>query len=275
MIDYHERNASHFADNKDVPYSCGGDNNLIKTRKTYKELYKIAMVQADVLGYSMGGLLARIWANTGDYSYLRNNNYWQGDYNKLITLDTPHYGSFLAEAGVRCVSSAHSKLMDRILKEMDKHGQFLTKGAVADLMVSSDAIKDMNKSKTFVLCHAILGNYSEAYLTANVTPNGTKWVIEGLPYTENLGFGVEFSPYAILNALLDEGYGYIINLAMNIGTDLVADTVSQSGGLDSAYASVYDHHHMAVTYNVVLWRVIELLNASADAGLFADKFPEN
>ncbi|TBR20148.1 PKD domain-containing protein, partial [bacterium] len=37
MIDYHERNASHFADNKDVPYSCGGDNNLIKTRKTYKE----------------------------------------------------------------------------------------------------------------------------------------------------------------------------------------------------------------------------------------------
>ncbi len=60
-----------------------------------------AATQADYIGHSMGGLLARQWV-AGDYCEgecnLRADNFFTGDLNRLITLGTPHAGSELANA---------------------------------------------------------------------------------------------------------------------------------------------------------------------------------
>ena len=62
-----------------------------------KEL-KVAATQADVVGHSMGGLLARVNASlTYNPDYVRLDNFGDGDINRLITISTPHYGSELPE----------------------------------------------------------------------------------------------------------------------------------------------------------------------------------
>ncbi|MGH9847384.1 MAG: alpha/beta fold hydrolase, partial [Blastocatellia bacterium] len=56
----------------------------------------IAVTQVDVIGHSMGGLVARSRAASKAIAYLRKDNYRQGDFHKLITVGTPHHGSPLA-----------------------------------------------------------------------------------------------------------------------------------------------------------------------------------
>jgi hypothetical protein len=61
---------------------------------------QIAATQVDFVGHSMGGLLGRIYAGNGNpaVSYQRPENLGLGDIHKFITLDTPHFGSVLANA---------------------------------------------------------------------------------------------------------------------------------------------------------------------------------
>ncbi len=62
----------------------------------YALLYNIAAVQADVIGHSMGGDIARTMV--GISFFQNNNNYGNGYVHKLITIGTPHQGSPLAIA---------------------------------------------------------------------------------------------------------------------------------------------------------------------------------
>ena len=67
---------------------------LIKYLQTFKTQAGVAAVQADVVGYSMGGLIARDWvAKDLSKPFIRVTNFNQGDVHKLITIDTPHLGS--------------------------------------------------------------------------------------------------------------------------------------------------------------------------------------
>ena len=92
--DYQATNSSHFATNAHEP------------RRAIREALKkarnagIAVTQADFIGHSMGGLLGRLFAG-GYFSnapYQRPENLNLGDMHKLITLDSPHLGSDLANA---------------------------------------------------------------------------------------------------------------------------------------------------------------------------------
>ncbi len=56
----------------------------------------VATTQVDVVGHSMGGILARLYAANTSGDYIRDTNYGAGDINRLISLDTPHWGSPLA-----------------------------------------------------------------------------------------------------------------------------------------------------------------------------------
>jgi probable HAF family extracellular repeat protein len=58
----------------------------------------LAISQVDVIGHSMGGLIARARtvAKTG-LPYQRPDNAWQGDFHKIITIGTPHRGTPLAD----------------------------------------------------------------------------------------------------------------------------------------------------------------------------------
>ncbi|MCT4654537.1 MAG: hypothetical protein N4A65_01875 [Cohaesibacter sp.] len=64
----------------------------------YRDAYGLASTQAIVVGHSMGGLLARVWASEAYNSdYKRAENFFEGDINRLVTLNTPHHGSELME----------------------------------------------------------------------------------------------------------------------------------------------------------------------------------
>ncbi|MBN8549893.1 MAG: Ig-like domain-containing protein, partial [Deltaproteobacteria bacterium] len=55
-----------------------------------------AATQVTVIGHSMGGILARLHAGNREGNYYRPSNLGQGDFYKLITLYSPHYGSPIA-----------------------------------------------------------------------------------------------------------------------------------------------------------------------------------
>lgn len=73
------------------PKRLGGIKHALQY---YRDRLNLAATQADVVGHSMGGILARVYAAKPDYR--RSENYGQGDIHRLITLNTPHHGSELS-----------------------------------------------------------------------------------------------------------------------------------------------------------------------------------
>ena len=64
----------------------------------YRNELNLAATQSIVVGHSMGGILARVWASkTYSPDYLRPENFMLGDIDRLVTLNTPHHGSELIE----------------------------------------------------------------------------------------------------------------------------------------------------------------------------------
>jgi pimeloyl-ACP methyl ester carboxylesterase len=251
-INYKNKNSSSFSANSDVPYSCEGDN--IQTIKKSFKANKIAICQVDVLGHSMGGLLARIWAESGMGWYFRNDNYWMGDIHKLITLDSPHYGSFLADLGIGCIQYPYTgwKLIKKgmILERAEKAGYSFTNGALFDLMTTSIPIRTMDNTPTVMASHAIAGYYAVSNL--NSIPACYQGIHKQL---KSLGF--DPSPYLITGQ-----------------SDLVVSVDSQAGGFSSYTLDVFSHHHMAATTDNVVANMAELLNAPSKSGLFGEGFPE-
>lgn len=97
FADYKEHNAETF-DPYDIPaignYGIDSIRNSIKEiRDSYRD-DGIAASQVDIIGHSMGGLMARGFVQQPDYE--DKDNYFQGSIHRLITIGTPHYGAHLA-----------------------------------------------------------------------------------------------------------------------------------------------------------------------------------
>jgi hypothetical protein len=116
-----------------VDYSQSNNSAFIEN--TYVVPYHISLIQkcwrikgysaskVDIVSHSMGGILSRL--------YLQSNSY-KNDIHKLITVNTPHSGSQVANIIVASPTlSTHSKLFGIYGK------------AIEDLQVTSDAIRDM------------------------------------------------------------------------------------------------------------------------------------
>ncbi|MDX1408037.1 MAG: anthrax toxin-like adenylyl cyclase domain-containing protein, partial [Saprospiraceae bacterium] len=60
-----------------------------------------AVTQVDVVGHSLGGVLPRVYAS-GQYNpdYVRSENFFEGDINRLVTVGATHFGSHLGELQV-------------------------------------------------------------------------------------------------------------------------------------------------------------------------------
>ena len=91
-VGYEETNDQHFKVNKDVLRT-----HIEMLQDVLLKSEKIAMVQADVVGHSMGGILTRInyqgdeWY--GSNSYKKKENYNRGNINRYISLNSVHFGS--------------------------------------------------------------------------------------------------------------------------------------------------------------------------------------
>ncbi|MEK6714494.1 MAG: alpha/beta fold hydrolase [Candidatus Omnitrophota bacterium] len=253
-VDYEDTNARHFDVNKNKIKDI-----IAKIREQYrlKQAYPegIAMVQVDVLGHSMGGLLARIYSASdkmyADVKYKRDDNFWAGDINKLITLDSPHYGSFFADIGIECINNLNPSVREWVLRQFRDQRMPLDEGAIEDLMVVSDPIRQMNKLSIHTPNHVIIGDYPVGNFEFWFLPGTLGWAHRTL---STLGYDTR--PYVVENH-----------------SDLVISVESQTGSLGFLASSSFEHHHMNVTRGNVANRVIELLNIPTDSNLFEEGFP--
>lgn len=146
---YTNFNTAPFQENLTVPI-----DNILAVLKTMRN-DRLAATQADVVAHSMGGILARLWADPAADGirvfYLRGDNYFKGDIHRLITLDTPHAGSPWANAltSIRLVVD----LACQAYKHSDCIGSPPT--AFHDLSVGSAALGKLHA--TPVPSHAIVG----------------------------------------------------------------------------------------------------------------------
>ena len=117
-----------------------------------------AATQADVVAHSMGGLLTRLYV--GSDQFKRPDNFGLGDVHRLVTLDTPHFGSGLGNLLVslnknspRFRTIVDTLWMARFFDFTDKGDIF--GGAVCDLAENSPALRGLSGGPTELLSWVI------------------------------------------------------------------------------------------------------------------------
>jgi pimeloyl-ACP methyl ester carboxylesterase len=136
----------------------------------------VAAVEADIVGHSMGGLIARTIA--GLDTFLSADTFGQGDIHKLITIDTPHLGTPVAiqllsdgENGGR-LQELLAFFRDFPLKHVNfNDGSPSASGAVADLegddttSALSDALAALNSKASHLLPAALIAAVYQNFST--------------------------------------------------------------------------------------------------------------
>ena len=239
--------------NINVPYFCQGDN-IKKIKERFKNEDKIAITQVDVVGYSEGGLLARIWAGN-DLLYARDDNFLEGDINKLITLDSPHYGSFLADFAEQFNTDYNNGVFDGtkeyFLALIAEYCLVIKdNGALADLTTYSNQIRVMNSKECKARCHSITGNYVVPNHDLNNIPGAIGEAIRAL---NGLKYGI--APHVLTSP-----------------SDLAVSVKSQLGGLALPASSTFGHQHTEATTQNVTSDIFKLLNADNAGSSFSDGF---
>lgn len=240
-------NAAHFSANH-----TRVTDHIRKFREA-RRLEKIAMCQADVVGHSMGGLLGRLWAS--DDASLNRTNYGEGEINRLITIDSPHYGAILMAAAWELRQFAASLGPTKLLLF---DGLFITAGmplgggAVEDLSINSAAITDLTGRTTHVRSHTIAGD--------------TEVPVD-------LGNPLVTGPMAPLYVALDK-WGVAVAGNIPVHSDLLVGLENQLGGLVLPTTDKHDHIHSgAANKPLVINDCVQLLRTRPSASSFADGFP--
>ncbi len=138
--------ASFFSTNKRVVY-----DSIEKALEKCRDA-EIRCTRVDVVGHSMGGLLTRIHSNSPLFATALNRHH--GNVRKLITLDTPHTGSPLANLLALLAVDPTPRgfrmraLFDQINKPIDE-------GAIYDLATNSTPITTLQECP--IPSHALVG----------------------------------------------------------------------------------------------------------------------
>ncbi len=216
-----------------------------------------AVTQVDIVGHSMGGLVARARASQkyAGVHYLRKANYNQGDFHKLITVGTPHFGSPLADWLIEHKCDTLTLGRNDTIENKFNGGIYYIIGpmrigpAIYGFQTASIALK--NIGPTSVPTHAIAGIASdttktEFFLNRVFTNSGTN----APDFDNNKNFSID-------GLLGGDG-----------AHDTIVATTSQSAGLpDKAISSVQDVVHAnkvntGETGSEEVWRmVVQFLRA--------------
>jgi pimeloyl-ACP methyl ester carboxylesterase len=129
VLDYEATNAESF--------SVNVDNVGTFIARVVRDLRNsgTAVTQVDVLGHSMGALLTRIYVGTPQYK--RSDNLGLGDIHRLISLNTPHFGSSFANL-VIALHRVQPQLTERVVTDLTEG--IIVRGAVCDLAENSPAL---------------------------------------------------------------------------------------------------------------------------------------
>jgi pimeloyl-ACP methyl ester carboxylesterase len=246
IADYSGTNARRFIANRDVPFQ------IAREALTALRNQGIAATQVDVAGHSMGGILSR--NHVGLATYRRPGNFDEGDLNKLLTLNTPHTGSPLANFLLFVRDDLPDAVSGFATDKLRQAGMPIDEGAIDDLAKGSFAISVIQQ--TPVPAHALVG-------IGGSDLAGDALSLVGGP------LGVVFK---ILDFIDDN-----TDLFAGIQHDLVVGRESQEGGMPASATTVFDGFHSihtnvpkSATYSS---RVIELFNSPADGGEFAELPP--
>lgn len=232
-MDYRATNTSSFADNT---------NKYKVVKKGLRALSKsllqlnIASTKYDMVGHSMGGILERLYCQEIDNKHT----------NKLITLNTPHFGAPLGNRAPTLFAKVDKLAED--YKNKEKLGKILnaiktgidkvfnpndSRQAVADLAIGSNAIKKLNshnisnlKGIPIFAVGTSLDNQKEyAYVYSGPSTSTEEFVY----LTDHLLYNGNPKNRKRFNYLFGE----------NVSSDAIVSVESQRGGLDNKYCSIF------------------------------------
>ena len=158
---------SSFEGNKKVVYDNPG--GIKEALDFYRNELKVAATQVDVIGHSMGGVLPRVLASDSDIvgnryndDYYRNDNFNDGDINRLITIASTHHGSDLSYFQSFFNDSwknSELPMLERLVNTAIPFGVWLgsglhNTGAVQDQIPVSPALRRIGATK--IPSHAIV-----------------------------------------------------------------------------------------------------------------------
>ena len=251
--DYSSTNTSSFEDNthknevvwKGLHQLC---ENMLKVG--------IASTKYDMVGHSMGGILERLYIQEVD-----------GDHtNRLITLNTPHFGSILGNVYQKYADFLEDHPGVELYHGVEKFNQALEAAfakdhsmqAVKDLAENSDAIKRLAKGRNMLI------GIRMCAVGSRVDNIASKAV------TTKESF---FTNYPRLAAFLFDakpggGKNYIENMLKE--SDYVVSVESQKGGCDKTY--IYDGSYgQAMHCHVTEWDFIhDKLNTLLTDSYYSD-----
>lgn len=183
-VDYSKRNSRH-ADEIVGRFDHGVVDELFESINYFrnKPPLKTACVKADVVGHSLGGLIARSMPIRTAEKYFRKENYKKGMIHKLITIDTPHLGTEYADALIGLYNKSlepgttgiiNTAKFEALEKMMNLWGAVnplpISGGAVHDQQPNSEylhLLNDTNNIKIEPPIHTIVGIASDQQVLAN------------------------------------------------------------------------------------------------------------
>ena len=250
---YKEKSNSHFTENQEQ-----AADKIDQLINTYKKLYQLEAKKVDIVGHSMGGILARLHVQ-----YVNNSNV-----HKIITVNTPHSGSQLGD-----IMMWHPKLWS-----LANAVGFNPLDAVCDLATESSEIDGyLNNPETLdrmngISVHAIGTQFKmdwEDWISLGLAGGrlleifavlGSQWQLPTLAVGTVVALQVR-------NATTDMDWK---DLEWIKHSDLVVPLESQRGGLDDQnFTLVTGPHHLSTTHDKEVHKhIISLLNSSSNDGRF-------
>lgn len=244
-VDYFNESLQHFHSNRNV-VPKGIDHVLLTSR-----YHNISAGKVTLIAHSMGGILSRLYLQDA-YRVPNIMPGYRDDIYKLITLNTPHYGTQFANWGVN--NSTLKKAIITLYDILDFSGIFDkpnidSEGAILDMQVRS---------------FAILNNL-------NIPPNKQNKVPSVTLSSDERG-ALEDKGIKFIKKILGSNFPKIYDYQEN---DLIVPTFSQRGGLNGPISFQKQWHVGSARNQQLIEYVTYLIKIQPEQAIFTKTgFPQ-
>lgn len=183
----------------------------------------IMAYKCDIIGHSMGGILARLYAQTGTHD---------DEINRIITVNTPHAGSEIGD-----MVEAHD-IIGRLgagafYSVSSMQNKFLNLNAIRDLAVESEATFNLNHPR-YIPSIPVFSYGTETADKNNVFV--TKLIGIGLSWGFVKGIKTVKEPRIVAALIVAKYFNHLVtdDIVQASPGDLIVSSESQTGGCDAS-----------------------------------------